>query len=172
MAASPREAAVQIRFTHRFDRPIDDVWAMFADPASHVAKFTRMGHRDLEVLSEEVAEDALDLTVRRQVDLDVPAVAAKFISPSNTVTSTDHWERSADGSCSGHFTVDIKGAPAESRGSTRLEADGDATAYTVELDVKVKVPLVGDKVAKALRPQLEAQMAEEFEAAEAWLAEH
>ena len=67
---------MQIRFTHRFDRPIDDVWAMFADPASHVAKFTRMGHRDLEVLSEEVTDDSLDLIVRRQVDLDVPAVAA------------------------------------------------------------------------------------------------
>ena len=51
-----------------------------------------------------------------------------------------------------------------------MEPDGDACTYTVVLDVKVKVPLVGDKVAKALRPQLEQQMQQEFEAAEAWLA--
>jgi hypothetical protein len=49
-------------------------------------------------------------------------------------------------------------------------ADGTGCTYTVRLDVKVKVPLVGDRIAKALRPQLEAQLAQEFEAAEAWLA--
>jgi hypothetical protein len=163
---------MEIRFTHRFERSIDDVWAMMHDPASHVAKFTKMGHRDLEVLGEEVTDDSLDLTIRRVVEVEVPSVAAKFISPKNTVTSVDHWERAADGSCSGHFEVDIKGAPAETKGKTKLVADGDGTAYTVVLDVRVKVPLVGDRVAKALKPQLERQMHEEFEAAEAWLADH
>lgn len=162
---------MELTLTHRFDRPIDDVWAMVHDPASHVAKFTRMGHRDLEVVSEEVTDDALDLVIRRQVDIDVPSVAAKFISPSNTVTSTDHWQRNDDGTLSGHYAVDIKGAPAETRGTTEVRPDGTGATYTVRLDVKVKVPLVGDRVAKALRPQLEAQLRQEFEAADAWLAE-
>lgn len=163
---------MELRFTHRFDRPVDDVWAMVHDPQSHIAKFTRMGHQDLEVLAQDQTDSSLDLTIRRRVEMEVPAVAAKFVSPSNTVTSVDHWERADDGSCSGHYTVDIKGVPADTRGSTALAADGDGTAYTVRLEVKVKVPLVGEKVAKALRPQLEAQMQEEFDAAEAWLAEH
>lgn len=161
---------MQITFTHRFDRSIDDVWAMMHDPDAHVAKFTRMGHRDLEVVAQEQTDDSLDLTIRRQVDIDVPSIAAKFISPSNTVTSVDHWQRDADGTLSGHYEVDIKGAPAETKGKTKVEPDGDGCTYTVVLDVKVKVPLVGDKVAKALRPQLEAQMQEEFDAAEAWLS--
>src|SRR6478736_5497843 len=161
---------MELTFTHRFDASIDELWAMVHDPASHVAKFTRMGHRDLEVLAEEVGDDALDITIRRQVDIDVPSVASKFISPSNTVTSVDHWERAADGSCAGHYEVDIKGVPAETRGTTRIEADGDGASYTVRLDVKVKVPMIGDRIAKALRPQLEAQMREEFAASEAWLA--
>ena len=161
---------MEITFTHRFSVPVDDVWAMVHDPESHVAKFTRMGHTDIEVLAQEVTDSSLDLTIRRQVEMEIPSIAAKFLSPKNTVTSTDHWERAGDGSCSGHFSVDIKGAPAESKGTTKLVADGDGTAYTVTLDVKVKVPLVGDKVAKALKPQLERQMHEEFEAAEAWLA--
>lgn len=162
---------MELTFTHRFDRSIDEVWAMVHDPASHVAKFTRMGHRDLEVVDEVVTDSSLDLTIRRQVDIDVPSVAAKFISPSNTVTSVDHWERAADGTLSGHYSVDIKGAPAETRGTTAVRPDGDGSLYTVVLDVKVKVPLVGDRVAKALRPQLEHQMEQEFEAAEAWLSE-
>lgn len=163
---------MELTLTHRFDRSIDDVWAMVHDPASHVAKFTRMGHRDLEVIDQSVTDGALDLTIRRQVDIDVPSVAAKFINPSNTVTSTDHWEREADGTLSGRYEVDIKGAPAQTRGTTEVRPDGTGCTYTVRLDVKVKVPLVGDRVAKALRPQLEAQLREEFEAADAWLAEH
>ncbi|WP_426574401.1 DUF2505 domain-containing protein [Aquihabitans sp. McL0605] len=161
---------MELTFTHRFDASIDELWAMVHDPASHVAKFTRMGHRDLEVLAEEVGDDALDITIRRQVDIDVPSIASKFISPANTVTSVDHWKRAADGSCAGHYEVDIKGAPAQTRGTTRIVADGDGASYTVVLDVKVKVPMVGDRIAKALRPQLEAQMLQEFEASEAWLA--
>jgi carbon monoxide dehydrogenase subunit G len=161
---------VKITFTHRFDATIDEVWSMFHDPEAHLAKFRRMGHRDLEVVAEERTDDALDLTLRRQVDLDVPAVAAKFISPSNTVTSVDHWQRDSPTRLSGHYSVDIQGAPAESSGTTQVEADGTGCTYTVELEVKVKVPIVGDKIAKALRPQLEAQMREEFAAADAWLA--
>lgn len=161
---------MELTFTHRFAHPIDEVWVMVHDPQSHVAKFTGMGHRDLEVVAEEVTDTTLDLTIRRQVDIDVPSIASKFISPSNTVTSVDHWERAEDGSASGHYSVDIKGAPAETKGTTSLVAVGDETDYTVHLDVKVKVPLVGEKVAKALRPQLEAQMNQEFEAAAAWLA--
>ena len=42
------------RLAGDFDRSIDDVWAMLHDPDAHVAKFTRMGHTDLEVLSVHV----------------------------------------------------------------------------------------------------------------------
>ena len=66
--------------------------------------------------------------------------------------------------------MDIKGAPAESKGITKLVPINDvACEYTLEVDVKVKVPLVGEKIAGALRPQLETQLQGEFEAAEAWL---
>lgn len=163
---------MELSFSHDFAQPIDVVWAMLHDPAAHVAKFERMGHTDLEVLSEEVGDSSLDLTIRRQVSVEVPSIAQKFISPNNTVTSVDHWERVDDDTCKGHYTVDIKGAPAETKGTTSVVATDEGCTYTVKLDVKVKVPLVGDRVAKALKPQLERQMESEFEAADAWLAEH
>lgn len=163
---------MELTFTHRFDRSIDEVWAMMHDPESHIAKFTRMGHKDLEVVSQDVTDDALDLTLRRQVEMEIPSIAAKFISPTNTVTSTDHWERRADGTCGGHYAVDIKGVPAKTAGKTKLVAAADGGAdYTVELEVKVSVPLIGEKVAGALRPQLEAQLHAEFAACETWLAD-
>ena len=162
---------MKFEMTHEFAYPAETVWEMMHDPDSHVAKFERMGHTDMEVLSSEVTDTSLDLVLRRQVKMEIPSVAKKFLSPSNTVTSNDHWEDRGDGTYGGQFTVEIKGAPAESRGKTSLvPIDEDSCRYTVQLEVKVKVPLVGDKIAGALKPQLEAQMNQEFEAAEHWLA--
>lgn len=154
-----------------FEYPADALWAMVHDPASHVAKFERMGHTDIEVVEESVTDTSLDITIRRQVEMDIPSVAKKFFSPKNTVTSADHWVDNGDGTYGGHFDVDIKGAPAESRGVTSIEPlDDSSSRYTITVDVKIKVPLVGDRVAGAMRPQLEAQLEEEFDAAESWLS--
>lgn len=163
---------MKLTLAHRVERPIDDVWAMLRDPDAHVAKFAGMGHRDIEVVASSVSDSSLDLTLRRQVDMDVPAVAARFLQPTNTVTSVDHWSRRDDGTLAGTYEVTIKGVPAETRGTTSVVPDDDACTYTIELDVKVKVPLVGDRIAKALRPQLEAQVREEFAAADTWLSTH
>lgn len=163
---------MKLTMAHHFDHPADQVWEMFHDPESHVAKFTSMGHRDLEVLEQAQTDQTLDLTIRRTVELEVPSIAKKLLSPSNTVTSVDHWEQRADGTWGGHYSVDIKGVPAKTSGKTNLVAAADGGAdYTVELEVKVSVPLIGEKVAGALRPQLEAQLEAEFAACDTWLAE-
>ena len=83
---------MEIRASHHFARDIDDVWAMFLDPDAHVAKYQHMGHRDVEVVSSSGDDAGLSIEIVRQVDIEVPALAKKFINPSNTVTSTDRWE--------------------------------------------------------------------------------
>ena len=88
-----------------------------------------MGHIDMEVLSSEVTDTSLDLVLRRQVEMEIPSVAKKFLSPSNTVTSNDHWEDRGDGTYGGQFTVEIKGAPAESRGKTSLVPIDDLSGF-------------------------------------------
>lgn len=163
---------MKITKTHRLEATLEEVWAMLSDPAAHTTKFSGMGHREVEVLSTEAGPDSFDITIRRLVDLDVPSIAAKFVKPTNTVTSVDHWERRGDDQLGGHYSVDIKGVPAETKGVTSVIAEPDACAYTVELEVKVKVPMIGEKIAGALRGQLEEQMEAEFAACDAWLAGH
>ena len=45
---------MKFEMTHEFAYPAETVWEMMHDPDSHVAKFERMGHTDMEVLSSEV----------------------------------------------------------------------------------------------------------------------
>ena len=69
---------MKISAIHQFDYPAATVWEMLHNPDSHVAKFARMGHSDIEVVSSEVTDTTLDIVLVRQVEMDIPSVAKKF----------------------------------------------------------------------------------------------
>ena len=47
--------------------------------------------------------------------------------------------------------------------------DDGTTHYEIEMDVSIKVPLIGDRIAKASKGELEKQINAEFAAGDAWL---
>lgn len=165
---------MDINAHHRFERPLADVWAMFVDPEAHVGKYAGLGHRDITVLhTESAGPDDLTISIVRTVDGEVPAVAKKFIKPTNTITTTDHWTRDADGVCRGRSTMATRGVPVSATARATLvpaDDDADACVYTVDLTVELKVPLIGDRIVRALRPQILDQLRTEFAADERWLA--
>ncbi len=159
--------------THTFDAPAADCWAMFSDPRSHVAKFEKMGHIGVEVLEEDRSDDRLRIVITREVEVEgIPGFAKKFIKPVNTMVSTDEWNDKGDGTYGGQFTLDSEGVPVKISGRTLLEPDGDETTYTVTLDIAVKVPLVGGKLADFAKGIASRQLDEEFSIGDAWLDEH
>jgi len=159
--------------THTFDHPIESVWAMFRDKASHIAKFEGMGHRDIEVLTYEDNGSDVVIEVSRVVDVDLPGFAKKVLKPTSTVVSTDNWRDNGDGTYGGTFTAEPKGQPVEVKGTTSLEPDGDsATRYEVTTSVKVKVPLIGSRIENFAKGDIQKQIADEFAAGDKWLSEH
>ncbi|HKY15251.1 MAG TPA: DUF2505 domain-containing protein [Microthrixaceae bacterium] len=164
---------MQISMTHTFDAPIEKVWAMFHDPASHVAKFETMGHHDVRVVTEEQTDDSLRIVITREVDIEgIPGFAKKFIKPRNTVTSDDHWEHNGPTSCGGRFTIDTKGVPMEIQGTTTATSNGQQTDYEVAVELKVSVPLIGGKLEGFGKGIVEKQLRQEFDLGDAWLASH
>ena len=164
---------MKISMTHTFAAPIDKVWAMFHDPASHVSKFEHMGHHNVEVVSHEVTDDSLHIVITREVDIDgIPGFAKKFIKPQNTVVTDDHWERRGADECGGRFTLDTKGVPMEIEGHTKATGSGDTTDYEVTVELKVKVPLIGGKLEGFGKSIVEKQLNEEFTLGDTWLADH
>ena len=146
---------------------------MFADQDSHVAKFEGMGHRDIKVLAYDNQGSDIEIKVSRVVDVDLPGFAKKVLKPTSTVESTDTWHDNGDGTYGGTFVADAKGQPVDVKGTTRLEPDGDdKTTYQVTATVKVNVPLVGGKIEKWAKGDIEQQLQDEFSAGEKWLAAH
>jgi hypothetical protein len=166
-------ATMKLTMTHTFDASPAECWAMFHDPASHVAKFEGMGHHDVTVLEEERTDDALHIVITREVDVDgIPGFAKKFIKPRNTVVSDDRWEDRGDGTYGGQFTLDTKGVPMDILGRTSLSADGDGSHYEVTVELKVNVPLIGGKLEGFGKGIVESQLNKEFELGDRWLAAH
>jgi uncharacterized protein YndB with AHSA1/START domain len=159
--------------SHRFEAPIEDVWAMFRDPASHVAKAERAGHRDVEVVEEDVTGDHVRIRLARTVTLELPGFAKKVLSPTHRVVSTDEWRDQGDGSYRGTFTTDFRGAPIKLDGRTLIAPDGpDRTVYEVDIEVAVKVPVVGKKLEAWAETDVEDQIRQEFAAGDDWLASY
>jgi hypothetical protein len=159
--------------THTFDRPLDEVWAMFGTIDAHVAKFEGMGHREIEVLEFTADDREVFVKIRRVVEIDLPGFAKRFMQPVNTVTTTDRWQARDDGTYAGTFSADAKGAPVKVKGTTRLRAEGDdRTDYEITVDVDVSVPLVGGKLAAFARGNVERQIRDEFAAGDTWLSTH
>src|SRR5262245_12561849 len=158
--------------SHQFSAPVDAVWAMFRDPKSHIAKFEQMGHRDIEVLESDGDDDRFHIKVRRVVTVDLPGFAKRVLKPNNTVTTTDDWQRNADGTCTGEQLVETEGAPVKISATTKLEPEGDDTLYSVRVQLDVKVPLIGGKLADWAKGSVREQLDHEFGAGDRWLAEH
>ena len=162
---------VDVHREHTFDAPLARVWEMFHDPASHVAKFEAMGHRNLEVLEKKKTKKQLRIVISRDVDVDLPGFAKRVLKPTNTVVSTDEWNDNGDGTYGGTFIGDTKGAPIDLKGTTLIEPDGDdRTHYVVHTVIKVSVPLIGGKLGEFGKGVVNKQMDDEFHLGDEWLA--
>ena len=138
---------MRIEGTHVYPVPVDAVIAMFRDETATVARYESMGHRDVKVVELDADDDTVRVVSTRVVDVDLPGFAKKALKPTNTMTQTDEWHRQDDGSWSGTFGVDVQGAPVRIDGTMQLVPEANGARHTVNLDLQVKIPLIGGKIA-------------------------
>src|SRR5215470_14616796 len=137
---------MEISGSHVYGVPVEAVIAMLQEKSATVDKYAGMGHRDVQILEFEADDDNLKIVSSRVVDVDLPSFAKKVLKPTNTMVQTDEWHRNGD-RWSGSFHVEVKGAPVKLSGKMALAPDGDGARHDVTIDMQVKVPLVGGKIA-------------------------
>lgn len=151
---------------------IEDCWAMFLDPQSHVQKFAAMGHREIEIVECDADDDHIRLVIDRLVDLDLPSFARKMFHPTNHVRSTDEWFRKDATTCAGTFVMETRGVPLEVSGATLLGSGDTRCDYSIDIDVEIRVPILGRRLAPFAKGIVEQQLAAEFSQAAAWVTVH
>jgi hypothetical protein len=159
-----------MKFRHElsYDAPPDQVFAMLADP-----EFRRRSCEAMEVISADVelersAEGFTLVIDQLQNTKDLPSFARAFAGESTQAIQRETWSSSS----AGDLVIESPGKPTSAKGTIRLEPDGAGTREVVELEIKVKVPLVGGKLEKLMAEKVAAGMDVEHGVGVAWLEEH
>ena len=158
-------APMHFRHELSYDASPDDVYEMLADPA-----FREKVSAALDVVSAEVAIDRRDdgfSLVNDQVQRTegLPTFARKFAGETTRAIQTEEWPDRAGGS----LKIDAPGKPSSIVGTIALVPAGSGTTEVVELDIKVKVPLLGGKLEGLLEEQVRNGMDVEHEVGQSWL---
>lgn len=147
------------RYEMVYDAPIDAVAAMLSDPAfrEEVCLAQRATSHSVTI-EGDVSAKKVRIEMVQPTDK-VPAFAAKIVGSSTEIHQVEEWSEPT----SGDVSVTIPGKPGEMIGTAvLLERDG-ATVEIVEMQIKVKLPLVAGKVeavlAKVLGSALKAEAA-------------
>jgi uncharacterized protein YndB with AHSA1/START domain len=135
--------ATTIRYELPYDAPIERVAEMLGDPAFRERVCERTGALRYEV---SVAPDGDTKDVRIEMvqpTSGVPGFAKKIVGDETTVVQEETWTSLVEAD----VTVTIPGKPGDMTGTAVLEATADGgTIETVEMTVKVRVPLVAGKL--------------------------
>jgi hypothetical protein len=159
--------------THVYPVPVDAVIAMLRDESATVDKYVSMGHREVEILGFTADDDTIRIVSSRVVDVELPGFAKKALQPTNRMKQSDTWQREGDGSWSGTFDVEVQGAPVHLSGTMKLAPEADGTRHEVTLELQVKIPLIGGKIADwAAKNDVKRTLDAEFSFGDKWLAEH
>lgn len=156
-----------MHFRHEldYDATPDEVFEMLADRA-----FRERVSEALDVVSHSITmephADGFTLVndqVQRTEGL--PAIARKFAGDTTRALQREEWRDRSGGT----LAIDTPGKPSDLRGTIALLPVGSGTREVVELDVSVKVPVIGSRLEALLADRLHASIDAEHEVGKAWL---
>lgn len=134
------------RLTHdlTYDAPMASVAAMLADPAfrEEVCEFQRVLRATVSVDQGE-SDGSMEVTIDQvQAAHGIPSFAKKFVGDEINIVQQESWSSVDEAT----IRVTIPGKPGEMAGTVRLRESGGVTTETVDLTIKVNIPLVGGKI--------------------------
>lgn len=131
-----------VRYDLTYDAPLDRVTAMLADRAFREEVCDFIGVTRKSVVIEPVGE-GMHVTVDQwQPTGRVPGFAKKFVGEEVNIVQREIWTTPV----LGDITVTIPGKPGDMSGTARISEAHGVTTETVEMAVKVGIPLVGRKI--------------------------
>lgn len=156
---------VKIRHELAYDSPPSEVHAMLATPAFREAACAAQDAVSAEVTITPDGAGMQVLVDQVQRTDDLPSFARTFVGATTRALQKETWS----GPTSGDLVIEAPGSPATITGTISLAPAGGGTVETVEIEIRVKVPLIGGKLEKLLADRIIAGMDAEHSVGTAWL---
>jgi uncharacterized protein YndB with AHSA1/START domain len=145
-----------------YDAPAEAVTAMLDDPAFREEVLARQ-----RVLrgSVEIDGDVVRIEQVRSAR-DVPSFARKFVGDEIVIVQTETWTSPT----SADVGLAIPGKPGEASGTMTLTESGGTTTESIDLDLSVRIPLVGGKIEAMIAGMFRDALDKEHQVGVEWLA--
>jgi uncharacterized protein YndB with AHSA1/START domain len=158
---------MKLRHEITYDAPLADVFAMLSDPAFR----KRSAQVSMNVISADVTitpkGDGISVLIDQvQPTEGVPKFAKKFAGETTRSVQTEEWGSPSGGTIS----IETPGKPTSINGTLALTESGGRTTETLDVEVKVKVPLIGGKLESVMADLVAQGMDKEHAAGVAWLS--
>ena len=138
--------ARKITFEMTYDAPAERVAAMLADPDFRKQVCDLQGVTRVDVTVTQPYEgdpDAKRVVIDQwQPTKGLPSIATKIVGDETNIVQDERWTSPTHGD----ITVTIPGKPGEMTGTAVLRESGGTTVESVEMTIKVKIPVVGGKL--------------------------
>ncbi|CCI53843.1 DUF2505 domain-containing protein [Nostocoides jenkinsii] len=157
-----------MKFRHvlTYAAPLDEVYAMLADPEfrEFVAQDQLVDAHSVSVSQTGRGMDvAIDLT--RSTD-GLASFAKSFVGESIKTEQRESWT----GTDRASMTLSVPGKPGSMTGTITLTEAAGVTTETIDGDIKVSIPLVGGKLEGVIADLFTTALQVEQEVGTAWLA--
>ena len=131
-----------------YDRAPEELFAQISRGSFQLEIIHHLGGKDAELVEQTVFSDGgVKVVTRQRTGVELPGFARKLIPAITTVTNTYVWQPARrDGSRSGTWLAEIKGAPLSMGGPTELRAAGSGSVHIFNGEVKASVLVVGGKL--------------------------
>lgn len=148
-----------------YDASPDEVFAMLSDPAFREKVGAAQEVVSIEVTITPTGGGFTLVSDQMQNTAGLPAIAKKIAGDSTQAIVREEWS----GPDSGSIEITAPGKPTKAVGTVALTASGAGTSYVQELDVTVKVPLIGGKLEKVMADNIDQGLSVEHTVGKAWL---
>jgi hypothetical protein len=145
-----------------YDASVEEVSAMMQDPAFRTLVLER-----LRVLRGDAKVQDGVVTIEQVLPArGLPSFATKIVGDEITTLQVERWT-SVD-----HADVDVSipGKPGDMAGSVSLKAAGEQTVETVDMEVTIRLPLIGGKIESLIAEMLGKALDVEHRTGAEWLA--
>lgn len=155
-----------LRHELRYDgATVEQVHEMLADPAFREEVCASQHYQRWEVDITREPRMSVRIDQHRPTE-GVPSFASKFVGEEIRIVQEEDWTSSTDAG----LKVTIPGKPGHMEGTIRLAGDDGGVTETVQVDIRVGIPLVGGRIEGLIAGLLQDALEAENRAGRRWLA--
>lgn len=160
---------MELKLSASYDATPEEVFAIVTDATFREQACEKTKALSYDVQVSESGGDTIVRVSREMPSDDVPDIARKFVGQTLTVVQTETWHPAgADGSRRADVVGEIANTPVSLKGNASISAGGGQTVQTIDLDVKVAIPLIGRKIEPFVVDAIRSGLQKEHELGREW----